>query len=120
MGEIILNTIVLLLVIFGISDVIRQVTFLLLCPKKKGFYLLVPVDADADEVEINLRCALSRSRWLGKRFISSVIAVDCGMNEEAKALCGRVFRDCGDFMICGAEKLPEVVCNSQFTIHNSQ
>lgn len=68
------------------------------CP---GAVQVVPLCADPEELEVQLRHQLLLLRWRGGR----VILLDTGLEEEAWEICGRLLGEAEGVDICTPEEL---------------
>lgn len=88
MLEIIAAIFSLCLIFLGFCYLIRLINLAFLkSDPQKAMYLLVPLDSTADDIELTLRSAESEAGFLGHNRIAGVIAVDCGLSDEARERC---------------------------------
>ena len=68
-----------------------------------GCALLTPVRGDAPELALLLRGI----RWLRESgtLMADVLLVDCGLTDDARALCERAARRCEDLKLCNTEEI---------------
>ena len=110
MLEIIAAIFSLCLIFLGFCYLIRLVNLAFLkSDPQKAMYLLVPLDGSADDIELTLRSAESEAGFLGRNRIAGVIAVDCGLSEEAREICSCVMREHEDLTVCRPDELETIV-----------
>lgn len=95
------------LLILGFAWLLRMLGCALLTPVRSGrdtrITLVVQAHGDAPELENLLRGAL----WLrdSGTVAADILLVDCGLTEDALALCARAARRCGDLKLCKTEEI---------------
>ena len=67
--------------------------------------LVVQARGDAPELE-NLLCGI---RWLRESgtLMADVLLVDCGLTDDARALCEGAARQCEDLKLCNTEEISQ-------------
>lgn len=96
----IINFSIVFLAAVGALEVIRVLLLIIFSPNKKTKYLLVlPLFGHIEEVEYILRNAATRARLIGGAEYTSLIILDCGMDNETRALCSALCREL-DFFMC--------------------
>lgn len=95
------------LLILGFAWLLRMLGCALLTPVRSGrdaqLTLVIRARGDAPELEQLLRGI----RWLRESgtLTAEVLLVDCGLTEDALALCARAARRCGDLKLCKTEEI---------------
>lgn len=94
MGENILLVAVLLLALYGCTELIRHVAERLLTPSKAcGGVLVIPLSGHHNDIEYIVRCAAARRRWGAEP--ATVLLIDNGMDAQTKALAEKVCSELG-------------------------
>lgn len=112
MFETIFYIIVMLLCLFGLTNLIWSVALWLMTARNcvKPF-LVVPIGKTCNEIEATLRNALCRAQLLGSKHCAGVLAVDCGMDQDAQQAC-QAFCSCNDgVFLCKAEELQHLLAS---------
>jgi hypothetical protein len=82
------------LVIIGLVEVFRMISFLFLRTKgENDIMIIVPVSGHNEEAELLLRSAAARVKWTGGMSQQRVVCLDCGMDEETKEVCDTISQD---------------------------
>ena len=95
------------LLILGFAWLLRMLGCTLLTPVRSGrdtrITLVVWARGDAPELENLLRGI----RWLRESgtLMADVLLVDCGLTDDAAALCERAARRCEDLKLCNTEEI---------------
>lgn len=95
------------LLILGFAWLLWMLGCALLTPVRSGrdtrITLVVQARGDAPELE-NLLCGI---RWLRESgtLMADVLLVDCGLTDDAVALCERAARRCEDLKLCNTEEI---------------
>lgn len=95
------------LLILGFAWLLRMLGCVLLTPVCSGrdarLTLVIRARGDAPELEQLLRGI----RWLRESgtLTAEVLLVDCGLTEDAAALCARAARRCEDLKLCNTEEI---------------
>lgn len=95
------------LLILGFAWLLRMLSCALLTPVRSGrdarLTLVIRARGDAPELEQLLRGI----RWLRESgtLTAEVLLVDCGLTEDALALCARAERRCEDLKLCNTEEI---------------
>ncbi|MEG1887508.1 MAG: hypothetical protein RR177_05210 [Oscillospiraceae bacterium] len=109
MMEIIINVIALILAIIGIVGVIRYFALLIFAPKQRGKCAVMVLLKD-DSAEFEFRAAIERLRWDNIFYLSPLIAVDCGLDSEGKAICEKIAFENKNVIFCSKNELTEYLC----------
>lgn len=89
------------LVIIGLVEVFRMISFLFLRTKgENDIMIIVPVCGHNEEAELLLRSAAARVKWTGGMSQQKVVCLDCGMDEETKAVCDTISQDYSFMNVC--------------------
>ena len=95
------------LLILGFAWLLWMLSGALLTPVRSGrdtrITLVVQAREDAPELENLLRGI----RWLRESgtLMADVLLVDCGLTDDAVALCERAARQCEDLKLCNTEEI---------------
>ena len=95
------------LLILGFAWLLWMLGCALLTPVRSGrdtrITLVVQARGDAPELENLLRGI----RWLRESgtLMADVLLVDCGLTDDAVALCERAARQCEDLKLCNTEEI---------------
>lgn len=101
---------VVFLALIGVVEVLRALLLVLFPPKKCVNYLLVvPLSGHIEDVEYILRNAAMRARLIGGTGYSSLIVMDCGLDEETRGICDTVCRDSGYLLVSSCEEFKNIV-----------
>ncbi|MDP4119625.1 MAG: hypothetical protein Q8876_01005 [Bacillota bacterium] len=107
---IILEIILIFFAAFGITELIRMLLFSgLKCKEENSMILLVPIYKECDDVEILLRNAAMRVKWLDNNHIGKIICLDLGMNEENRKICETFCNDYHFIEIATTENLNQEI-----------
>ena len=104
MFEYIMQIITILFALLGLTSIIRYIALVVLTPRipKNQAFIVILNDRDA---EMQLRAAIEQTRWLGKHLCSTILAVDCGLDQNTRAICYRIAQHYGNIIMCKAENL---------------
>ena len=97
MGENILLVAVLLLALYGCTQLIRWLVLRLLTPpaRDKGVRIL-PLNGHRDDLEYLVRAAVVQRRWAGPLLKPErLILLDTGLDEESRQVAELLCRDAG-------------------------
>lgn len=89
MAEIFVLIIISLLVILGLSEVIRMLRLYIYLPKKKALSYLV-ISLSPNDAESQLRFVGEQYLWQGKRLADNVIAVNDMLEGDLKENCRKI------------------------------
>lgn len=95
------------LLILGFAWLLRMLGCALLTPVRSSrdarLTLIIRACGDAPELEQLLRGI----RWLheSRTLMADVLLVDCGLTDDAAALCERAARRCEDLRLCNTEEI---------------
>ena len=110
MFEIIVKILFVLFALVGIAELFRMFLFWLLKTKNQGeLYLVLSVKGHDEEVEISLRSALERVKWMRGSEVR-LLCVDCGMDEETRRICDIMAEEYPEILFCYPEELPKIIC----------
>ena len=106
MGETIFYIIVMLLCLYGLTNLIWAVCLWFMGAKHSAKpFLVVPLGKTEDDIEATLRNALSRAELMGNGNCAGILAVDCGMDEASCAFCKEFCRRNTNILVCKLEEL---------------
>lgn len=97
MGEKILLVLVLLLALYGCTQLIRWVALHILAPHTRDKSVrILSVNGHRDDVEYLVRGAAVQRRWSGSLLRPErLVLLDTGMDEETRALAEKLCAECG-------------------------
>lgn len=110
MFDVIIKLLFVLFAVFGIVEISRLFLFWLLKTEHPGkLFLAVSLCGHNDDVEVVLRSACERAKWMigGE---AAVLVVDCGMDEETRRICEIACRDMPELRLCRPEDLAQTIC----------
>ena len=88
MREIIGQAVLLILILIGLSELIRLLFYYLVSPGKEAKMLIIlPFFGEQSDVEQLLFHAQQQLRWQRGHGVRAVLCVDYGMEEEARHIC---------------------------------
>ena len=91
----------ILLAVVGMVEVVRGILFVFLDGKgESGVMMIVPICGHNEEAEYLLRSAAAKTRWFSGPNNRRVICLDCGMDEETRAVCELISADYPFMEIC--------------------
>ena len=110
MFELIMKIVFVLLAVLGIAELFRLLLFWMLRTENPNrFYLSLSVKGHDEEVEIALRSALERVRWMGRGEVQ-LVCIDSGMDEETRRICEVMSEEYPEIRFCTPSDLPEILC----------
>ncbi|MGN1081499.1 MAG: hypothetical protein ACI4QV_05350 [Acutalibacteraceae bacterium] len=108
--QIIIKIAVGLLCILGVTELIWNIVLHLIRPKGKDRpVILIKLHGEAGEVEQKLRSADVVTRLIGGSGCDGLVAVDCGMNEEAREIAIRYCGPRENIVLCTPEDLNAIL-----------
>ncbi len=95
MENIIVQGIIIVLCAIGVTEIIRSVILWLLRIKTKGdyCYIVLPLDKTCTDAENRIRAAAAQIKWSDSGGAQTIICLDCGMDEETRAVCEKTAAD---------------------------
>lgn len=109
MFEYVMSIIIILLAVIGLTSLIRYTALIILSPRipKNQAFIVILNDRDA---EIQLRAAIEQTRWLGKHLCSTILAVDCGLDQNTRDICYRIAQHYDNIIMCKSENIGSYLC----------
>ena len=108
MAEIIGSVCVVVLCLIGVTTVLQAFGGWMLLPRKENtMILLIPLRGHCEEAELLLRGAVQRVRAMGGRDRKVLLCVDCGMDEESRAVCVRFCDENEEMSLVAPEEITE-------------
>lgn len=107
---VILKVLVGILCLVGISELVWNVVLHLIRPKgKERPVVLIRLYGNADDVEQKLRSADVVTRLIGGSGCDGLVAVDCGMEKEARDIAVRYIKQRENTVLCGPEEFINIL-----------
>ncbi len=104
--SVVIKVILGILCLIGLSEIVWNLILHLIRPKDKDRpVVLVRLKGDAEAVEQKLRSADIVTRLLGGSGCDGLVAVDCGMEEEARDIACRYIKPRENIVLCTPEEL---------------
>lgn len=108
MGETILLVVVLLLALYGCTELIRRIAQYVLTPAKTcGGVLVIPLSGHHNDIEYIVRCAAARRRWGDGP--ARVLLIDNGMDAQTKTLAEKVCAELGGVGIYEPQEMERIL-----------
>ncbi|MDR1565364.1 MAG: hypothetical protein LBS74_10440 [Oscillospiraceae bacterium] len=102
-------SVLIILVILGISQLLGLVSAWILTPRNAQKALtLIPVKGHVEDVELLIRSAVLRASWCSNRSMN-VIALDCGTDAETADICRKLAEESPLIKFCSSEELEDYI-----------